>query len=780
LKNAGPVRKIGIFALVAQALTFRSALFAAIIWIVAGNVLGQTTAREFCNRGVARQKKGDLDGAIADYSRAIELNPQNALAYNNRGLVKIAKGDLEGALGDYDRALQINPRNFEIRTNRGVARQKAGDTDGATKDYDIAIKLYHKYALAYSNRANLKLAQNDVDGALEDCNRALDYNSKDAGAYNTRALIERTKGDLDAATADFGRAIKLDPKYARNSPPLVKPLATPPPSAVATAQPNPAKPADQAIASAAQNPIPGSSPKVSDTPKRADLRERTDVSAARPQPDYAPPIEVEPRNIAAAYDRDVSKRKKNDLNGAVANATPAVDQTATIAVPSGVGTVEKKTSVAAAPPALTPTVELPAKNPETSTSLELAKSKPTEMAVVMPTATPAIETKKLHVDAAVTGATPATELSSMAAANTTAPESAKPSVTLNLPASEQTRTGQGVAVVDHNREMEPQKSPPTESASLTTERQSLSASVPARTPAEPDPTSPVGYERRAEFRKAIGDLSGALMDFTRAIQLDPKYAPAYNGRANIRRAKHDLTGALADYNRAIELNGSNPVAYYNRGLIKENRGDFDGALADLNPAIQLDPKNAAAYHTRAAVKSMKGDVDGALADYNRAIELDPKDAATYNNRADLHFAARNWDAALDDYSHFFELSKEGRDYPHLYVWLIRARTGQMDAANKALADYLEARGNAGDWRSTIAAYLLDRVSDGDLFAAAKSPDKNKETGQLCEAWFYVGMKKLISGDKDSARSCFNKSVATEQKNYTEYQFARAELKALPK
>lgn len=127
---------------------------------------------------------------------------------------------------------------------------------------------------------------------------------------------------------------------------------------------------------------------------------------------------------------------------------------------------------------------------------------------------------------------------------------------------------------------------------------------------------------------------------------------------------------------------------------------------------------------------------------------------------------------------FFELSREGQEYPRFYVWLILARTGQTDAANKELVDYLQQRGNTADWFSTAASYLLGRISDADLLAAAKSSDKKSENGQLCEAWFYTGMKKLIGGDKSGAQDCFNKSLATDQKEYTEYHFARAELKAL--
>jgi tetratricopeptide (TPR) repeat protein len=47
----------------------------------------------YYNRGVAKGAKGDLDGAIADYSKAIELKPDYAEPYNNRGIVKGAKED---------------------------------------------------------------------------------------------------------------------------------------------------------------------------------------------------------------------------------------------------------------------------------------------------------------------------------------------------------------------------------------------------------------------------------------------------------------------------------------------------------------------------------------------------------------------------------------------------------------------------------------------------------------------------------------------------------------
>lgn len=97
-----------------------------------------------------------------------------------------------------------------------------------------------------------------------------------------------------------------------------------------------------------------------------------------------------------------------------------------------------------------------------------------------------------------------------------------------------------------------------------------------------------------------------------------------------------------------------------------------------------------------------------------------------------------------------------------------------------LTAYLGKRGNAApdDWVSNVAGHLLGNVSEADLFAAAKSPNSKKERGQLCEAWFYAGMKKLASGDKAAATDYLKKCTATQERTFTEYEYVEPELKRL--
>jgi tetratricopeptide (TPR) repeat protein len=120
------------------------------------------------------------------------------------------------------------------------------------------------------------------------------------------------------------------------------------------------------------------------------------------------------------------------------------------------------------------------------------------------------------------------------------------------------------------------------------------------------------------------DLDGAIADFNRSIELNPKDDAPYYNRAQTKWLKKDIRGAIADYTRAIELGSTNPAAYNNRGNARSENNDPDGAVADYTRAIELKPDYARAYYNRAVTKEAKGDKAGAEADFKMAAKLDPE------------------------------------------------------------------------------------------------------------------------------------------------------------
>ena len=81
--------------------------------------------------------------------------------------------------------------------------------------------------------------------------------------------------------------------------------------------------------------------------------------------------------------------------------------------------------------------------------------------------------------------------------------------------------------------------------------------------------------------------------------------------------------AIVDFNKAVELNPRDATAYYNRGISYGKKGQYDQAIVDFNKAIELDPRDAAAYYNRGISYEKRGQHDRAILDFTKAIEINP-------------------------------------------------------------------------------------------------------------------------------------------------------------
>jgi TonB family protein len=124
----------------------------------------------------------------------------------------------------------------------------------------------------------------------------------------------------------------------------------------------------------------------------------------------------------------------------------------------------------------------------------------------------------------------------------------------------------------------------------------------------------------ASVQAAAGERKTDTADAPQSPAPDAAY---YEQRGSESVAKGDLDTAIIEFTRAIEMNGDAVNALMGRANSYFGKSLYMLAIADFGKVIELDPKNAAAYSRRGQAYEKKGNAVLALEDYKKAFELDP-------------------------------------------------------------------------------------------------------------------------------------------------------------
>ena len=172
---------------------------------------------DFFARGVQRMDKGDLDGAIADFNKAVAQRPDNPDAYFERGVAWCLKIEVDKALADFDKAISLAPNRVDFYKRRAQCRMRYV-TDNEERleviaDLNKGLAVDPKNAELYFFRGLVKHASEDFAGTLADYDRAVELGPDDGTYVSSRAHIKLAfLGDYAGAVADANRAISLNPE----------------------------------------------------------------------------------------------------------------------------------------------------------------------------------------------------------------------------------------------------------------------------------------------------------------------------------------------------------------------------------------------------------------------------------------------------------------------------------------------------------------------------------------------------------------------------------------
>lgn len=157
--------------------------------VAAIKILSHLIVREPANpqnlvdRGLVYSNLRRYDDALADYNRAIELNPKFDRAFSNRGNLHAIRHSWQDAIADYDEAIDLNPLNIRARLNQAVTFREIGNYEEALICLDIALFFRPKSAVLYAERGRTYHLQGHRNRAIREyttaCYLAEDGNLKD-------------------------------------------------------------------------------------------------------------------------------------------------------------------------------------------------------------------------------------------------------------------------------------------------------------------------------------------------------------------------------------------------------------------------------------------------------------------------------------------------------------------------------------------------------------------------------------------------------------------------
>jgi tetratricopeptide (TPR) repeat protein len=208
-------------------------------------ITSRPTVASYNARGVAHYNLRKYEEALADFNRALKLNPKQVQTLVNLAQVHIIQDQRDSAISILTSALLLAPKDASLYHYRAMSYWNLGNNNAALDDFSRAIELNGQFAIAYVNRGavwmyagNFNAALTDVSTAIridpfcgraylisgivhynldnltkakDDLNRAIDLDSTNSDAYRYRALIAILQRSYDQALADFNRTIQLNP-----------------------------------------------------------------------------------------------------------------------------------------------------------------------------------------------------------------------------------------------------------------------------------------------------------------------------------------------------------------------------------------------------------------------------------------------------------------------------------------------------------------------------------------------------------------------------------------
>jgi tetratricopeptide (TPR) repeat protein/V8-like Glu-specific endopeptidase len=268
----------------------------------------------------------------------------------------------------------------------------------------------------------------------------------------------------------------------------------------------------------------------------------------------------------------------------------------------------------------------------------------------------------------------------------------------------------------------------------------------------------------------------AIADYDHVIKLRPKSTIALRARGNAYAELKQFAHATKDYDAAVDLEPDLPGSYIARGNYRSQIGDDAAAIADFDKAIALLPSASEAYSGRAYVLMQQGELKKAIQSFDQALRYDEKASYVLGGRASAYQIMGDYDSALRDYAKAVEL-EPGEPFIKLLHYVAKLRAGKVDEAKKDFAAFADDP-RYEDWPRTLARYFAGEIDAAAVVKRAAEGNAFEQQAQGFDRDFYLGQAAIAAGRNAEAEKYLKGVIATEDRQYIEYNIAAADLARL--
>lgn len=154
-----------------------------------------------------------FEEAVVAFTKAIELDPEFALAYQNRSMAYRGLGEMEKAKADVQKAMEVNAHTPNLLFARALLRKESGDMKGASQDYARALELNPSFQDARYNKVYTnKILGNFLEASIT-AEKLVNANPENADNWNLLGNVYLIYGEYPKAIDSYNRSLNLNPEF---------------------------------------------------------------------------------------------------------------------------------------------------------------------------------------------------------------------------------------------------------------------------------------------------------------------------------------------------------------------------------------------------------------------------------------------------------------------------------------------------------------------------------------------------------------------------------------